>query len=50
LLKALFFTPCSKKIKDMLFQPIAALNSITGGDKEKQDGIKTVLSNWVGTL
>lgn len=32
----------------MLFQPIAALNSITGGDKEKQDGIKAVLSNWVG--
>ncbi len=33
---------------NMLFEPIAALNSITGGDKEKQDGIKTVLSNWVG--
>jgi hypothetical protein len=24
------------------------LNSITGGDKEKQDGITTVLSNWDG--
>jgi DNA invertase Pin-like site-specific DNA recombinase len=31
-----------------LFEPIAQLNSITGGDKEKQDGIKAVLSNWVG--
>ncbi|OQP60107.1 hypothetical protein A3860_34830 [Niastella vici] len=33
---------------NMLFEPIAQLNSITGGDKEKQDGIKAVLSNWVG--
>jgi hypothetical protein len=32
-----------------LFEPIAQLNSITGGDKEKQDGIKAVLSNWVGS-
>ena len=32
-----------------LFEPIARLNSITGGDKQKQDGIDTVLSNWVGT-
>jgi hypothetical protein len=31
-----------------LFAPIALLNRITGGDKEKQDGIKAVLSNWVG--
>jgi hypothetical protein len=31
-----------------LFAPIAELNIITRGDKQKQDGIKTVLSNWVG--
>jgi DNA invertase Pin-like site-specific DNA recombinase len=33
---------------NLVFAPIAALNSITGGDKQKQDGITTVLSNWVG--
>lgn len=33
---------------NVLFAPIACLNSITGGDKEEQDGIKTVLSSWVG--
>jgi len=33
----------------MLFEPIAVLNSISGGDKQKRDGIKNVLSNLVGT-
>jgi site-specific DNA recombinase len=42
--KGLFLT---SKVNS-LFEPIAQLNSITGGDKEKQDGIKTVLSSWVG--
>ena len=42
--KGLFLT---SKVNS-LFEPIARLNSISGGDKEKQDGIKAVLSNWVG--
>jgi hypothetical protein len=33
----------------MVLNNKAPLNGITGGDKEKQDGIKTVLSNFVGT-
>jgi hypothetical protein len=43
--KGLFLTSKANS----LFEPIAQLNSITGGDKEKQDGINAVLSNWVGS-
>jgi hypothetical protein len=39
---------CLKSKKATLLEPIAQPNSITGGDKEKQDGIKAVLSNSVG--
>ena len=31
-----------------LFEPIARLNSISEGDKNKQGSISAALSNWVG--
>jgi hypothetical protein len=31
-----------------VFLLIPQLNRLSGGDKQKQDGINTVLSNWVG--
>jgi len=43
--KGLFLT---SKVNS-LFEPIAQLNSITGGDKEKQDGIKAARSGLWGS-
>jgi len=43
--KGLFLT---SKVNS-LFEPIARLNSISEGDKNKQGSISAALSSWVGT-